>query len=378
MTRFVMPSRRRFAALASYLALVVTACKQETPTAAPLLPVHTAEVQSISADSGTKYSANIVPYAQVDLSFKSNGYVERIHQVKNPSGGIRNVDQGDRIAQGTVLAVVSQQDYIDKLQQAEAQLARGQAEQEKAKLTFDRVSSLYSTQSATKPDYDSAKAQLDSTNASVSGAHAQVSEAKVALDYCSLRAPFNGWLVKRSVDIGSLVGPTTNGFTLADTSSVKAVFGVPDTLISRVRLGQHLVVSTDALSHTVDGRVSAISPAADQKSRVFSVEVTIPNPKDELKSGMIASLSLDGGRRQQSALVVPLAAVIRDPAHPNRFAVMVADGSGDLVSAHLQSVDLGDPSGNMIVVKGGLTSGQKVITTGVTLVRNGDTVRVIP
>ena len=117
MTRFVMPSRRRFAALASYLALVVTACKQETPTAAPLLPVHTAEVQSISAYSGTKYSANIVPYAQVDLSFKSNGYVERIHQVKNPSGGIRNVDQGDRIAQGTVLAVVSQQDYIDKLQQ---------------------------------------------------------------------------------------------------------------------------------------------------------------------------------------------------------------------------------------------------------------------
>jgi multidrug efflux system membrane fusion protein len=75
---------------------------------------------------------------------------------------------------------------------------------------------------------------------------------------------------------------------------------------------------------------------------------------------------------------VPLAAVIRDPAHPNRFAVMVADGSGDLVSAHLQSVDLGDPSGNMIVVKGGLTSGQRVITTGVTLVRNGDTVRVIP
>lgn len=78
--------------------------------------------------------------------------------------------------------------------------------------------------------------------------------------------------MKRSVDLGSLVGPATNGFTLADTSSVKAVFGVPDTFISGVRLGQHLIISMDALSHTVEGRVSAISPAADPKSRVFSVE----------------------------------------------------------------------------------------------------------
>jgi multidrug efflux pump subunit AcrA (membrane-fusion protein) len=57
---------------------------------------------------------------------------------------------------------------------------------------------------------------------------------------------------------------------------------------------------------------------------------------------------------------------------------MVADGSGDLALARLQSVDLGDTSGNMIVVKGGLSSGERVITTGVTLVRNGDKVRVIP
>ncbi|NYF91136.1 efflux RND transporter periplasmic adaptor subunit [Tunturiibacter empetritectus] len=378
MNRLAKPGRLWVAALANSLVLALAACKQENPATTLPLPVHTAVVQSVSAESGTKYSANIVPYAQVDLSFKSNGYVERIHQVKSPSGGMRNVDQGDWVPKGTVLALVSQQDYSDKLQQAQAQLARGQAEQEKAKLSFDRVSSLYSTQSATKPDYDSAKAQMDSTTASVSGAQAQISEAKVALAYCSLRAPFNGWLVKRSVDLGSLVGPATNGFTLADTSSVKAVFGVPDILISRVRLGQHLIIATDALSHPVEGRVSAISPAADPKSRVFSVEVTIPNQKDELKSGMIASLSLDGASLQQPALVVPLSAVIRDPSHADGFAVMAADGSGDLVSARLQPVDLGDTSGNMIVVKGGLTSGERVITTGVTLIKSGDKVRVIP
>ena len=126
------------------------------------------------------------------------------------------------------------------------------------------------------------------------------------------------------------MGPATNGFTLADTQSVKAVFGVPDIFHQPGQLGQHLVVTTDAFNHHVTGRVSAISPAADPKSRVFSVEVTIANAKDQLKSGMIASLGLDGARLPDPALAVPLSAVIRDPTPPNGFAVMIVEGAGDL------------------------------------------------
>jgi multidrug efflux system membrane fusion protein len=366
------------AVLAGCLMLGATACKQENSAETLSLPVHTAMVQTIAVGNGAKYSASIVPYAQVDLSFQSGGYVGSIRQVKNPSGGMRNIDQGDWVQKGTVLAVVRQQDYQDKLEQAKAQLARAQAEFEKAKLSFDRVSALYAAQSATKPDYDSAQAQLASTTASVSGAQAQVSEANVALGYCSLQAPFSGWLLKRNIDLGSLVGPATNGFTLADTQSVKAVFGVPDTSISRVRLGQHLAITTDALPQQFAGRVSAISPAADPKSRVFSVEVTIPNPKDRLKSGMIASLALNGEQLPQSVLAVPLSAIIRDPARADSFAVMVADGNGDFQTARLRAVELGGTYGNMIAAKGGVAFGERVITTGVSLIKNGDKVRVIP
>jgi RND family efflux transporter MFP subunit len=365
-------------ALATALTLGGTACKQQNSAEALPLPVHTAMVQTIAVGNGAKYSASIVPYAQVDLAFQSGGYVDSIRQVKSPSGGMRNIDQGDWVQKGTVLAVVRQQDYKDKLEQANAQLARSQAEYDKAKLTFDRTSALYASHSATKPDYDSATAQLASTTASVSGAKAQVSEANVALAYCELRAPFSGWVVKRSIDLGSLVGPATNGFTLADTESVKAVFGVPDTSISRVRLGQHLAISTDALPQQFAGRVSAISPAADPKSRVFSVEVTIPNPKNQLKSGMIASLALNGVQLPQSVLAVPLSAVIRDPARADNFAVMVTEGSGDFEAARLRPVELGDTYGNMITAKGGLTFGERVITTGVNLIKSGDRVRVIP
>src|SRR5580693_3044032 len=138
-------------ALATALTLGGLACKQQNAAETLPLPVHTAMVQTIAVGNGAKYSASIVPYAQVDLAFQSGGYVESIRQVKSPSGGMRNIDQGDWVQKGTVLAVVRQQDYLDKVQQAQAQVTRSQAEFEKAKLSFDRVSALYSSQSATKP-----------------------------------------------------------------------------------------------------------------------------------------------------------------------------------------------------------------------------------
>src|ERR1700679_338015 len=257
------------AMLAAAFMAGLTACKQQNAAETLPLPVHTALVQPVAMGNGAKYSASIVPYAQVTLAFQSSGYVDSIRQVKSPSGGMRNIDQGDWVQKGTVLATVKQQDYLDKVQQAKAQLARSQAEYEKAKLSFDRVSALFAAESATKPDYDSAQAQLASTTASVSGAQAQVSEANVALGYCSLQAPFDGWIVNRNVDLGTLVGPATNGFTLSNTQSVKAVFGVPDISIGRIRLGQHLNITTDSYPQPFAGRVSAISPAADPKSRVF-------------------------------------------------------------------------------------------------------------
>jgi RND family efflux transporter MFP subunit len=363
---------------ASALAFLANSCKQDRTVSNPPTPVRTAMVQTIAIGTPTKYSASIIPYSQVDLAFQSSGYLDHVLQVKSANGGMRNIDQGDWAKKGTVLAVVGQDSYKDKLGQAEAQLSRAQAEQEKAKLSFDRVSALYSAHSATKPDFDSAKAQLDSTTASVSGTEAQESEARTALGYCSLRAPFDGWIVKRTVDAGSFVGPATNGFTIADTRSVKAVFGVPDTSISRVKVGQSLTITTDAVPQPFRGRITAISPAADPKSRVFSVELTIDNPRNALRSGMIATLALDGARLPQTVSAIPLSAVIRDPQKADGFAVMIATGDAEIETGHLRSVQLGSVYGSLIGIISGLQSGEKVVTTGVTLIRNGASVRVIP
>jgi multidrug efflux system membrane fusion protein len=137
------------------------------------------------------------------------------------------------------------------------------------------------------------------------------------------------------------------------------------------------MVSTDAFPQRFPGRVSVISPSADPKSRVFSVEVTIDNATNQLRSGMIASLAIDGEVLPQAVVAVPLSAVIRDPEHAGGFAVMTLAGDSDTESAHLRAVELGDVYGNMIGARQGLKPGDRVVTTGVTLLSNGDTVRVI-
>jgi RND family efflux transporter MFP subunit len=367
-----------FICAVSLLGLSVAACNEAKSEPKALVPVRLAPVERITVGNGVRYSADIAPYSQVDLAFKSNGYVDSVLQVKGTGGRLRNVDQGDWVKKGTVLALVHQQDYQDKLEQANAQLSRAQAEYDKAKLSFDRTRTLYQSQSATKPEYDSAQAQLDSTAASVAAAKAQISEAQVALAYCSLEAPFDGWIVKRSVDVGSLVGPVTNGFTIADTRSVKAEFGVPDIAINRVQVGQPLAVTTDALPGEFRGHVTNISPSADPKSRVYSVSVAIENPRNRLKAGMIASIALGDEKLPHPVTAVPLAAVVHDPNEQNAFAVLVADANGDTATVQLRRVGVGDAYGNMIEVTSGLREGEKVVATGATLVKNGDQVRIIP
>jgi RND family efflux transporter MFP subunit len=298
-------------------------------------PVRTALVHNIDTGSTNTYSANIQPYQQVDLSFKSNGYLTAIKQVKDADGHIRNIDQGDYVAKGSVLANV-------------------------------------------QPDDDDARAQDQTTQAGIDNAKAQIAEAQIALSYCELRAPFDAWVLKRNVDVGTLVGPATNGFTLADTRTVKAVFGVPDTAIGRIKPGSPQTILTEALPKPFSGHVTAISAAADPKSRVYSVEVRIDNPENLLKSGMIASITLGNPGPAGGVMVVPISAVVRSPANPAGFGVFLAEGSGDTVKVRTQEVTLGNTYGNMIAVNSGLKDGDRVVTSGTNIIKNGDEVRIIP
>ncbi len=355
------------------------ACRQSAAVAAPpLTPVGVSAIGTHDVGNRTPYSAGIVPYSQVDLAFKSGGYIESILQVRGADGRMRNVQEGDWVARGTVLARVRESDYVANVNVAKAQLAQAQAALEQARLDFDRTDALFRTDSVTRPQYDAAKARLDTTTASVGSAASGLNQAETALNDCSLRAPLDAWVIKRNVEVGSLVGQTSLGFSLAETHLVKAVFGVPDFVVGSLKLGDPQVITTAAATGHFYGRITAIAPAADPRTRTFSIEVTVSNTGNVLRPGMVATLTLSGAREAGPVPVVPLSAVVRAADNPSAFGVFVVEQRGDQFFARARTVELGVAYGNVIGLERGLEPGERVIVTGATQVRDGQQVRVLP
>jgi multidrug efflux system membrane fusion protein len=352
-------------------------CDKSTQDAAPTtVPVRVSTVERVPVGKAASYSASITPNEQVDLTFKSGGYVASIRQVRGADGRMRSLDLGDYVKAGTVLASVRPSDYQDRIHQAEAALANAQAAHEQAKLSFERTSTLFAQASATKPEYDQAKAQFDSAVASVNGAHAELSIARTQLADSILRAPRDGWIAKRSIDVGSMVGASTSAFLLIDTHLVRVSFGVPDTAMQLVHLGQKLQVNTEAAGD-FEGKITAIAPSADANSRVYTVEVTVSNPQGWLKAGMIATLALEKSRPQE-VTAIPLDALLRSPQASNAFLVMIPQQVSDGYIARQRAVQVSEAYGNNIAITSGLEPGDRVITSGASLVHDGDRLELIP
>ena len=229
------------------------------------------------------------------MAFKVGGYVDALRKVRGVDGKMRDIQEGDLISVGAVLARVRQSDYQVKFKQAEsqaseaksgidvskaqyeealsgiasskAQLVEAEAAYVKAKLDFDRAENLFASHSMTKADYDSAKAQYDVTSAKVAaarsqvqmiqakadsakanidviqaksrGAQAVVQETQIPLHDTELRSPLNGVVLEKSIEKGTLVSSGDKAFVVADTSSVKAVFGVADVAVAEMKLGSN-------------------------------------------------------------------------------------------------------------------------------------------
>jgi RND family efflux transporter MFP subunit len=383
--------------------LVFGSCNRQTPTLEKIAtPVRLSAVEMYTPTGGQRYSASILPNQQVNLAFRVSGYVESIYQVRGSDGKSRTVDIGDTVEAGTVLARVRVKDYELQVSQAEgqlkqaretgqtarAQLAQAEAAALKAQEDFARADALFKKNSLTKSDFDSAKANLDSTRAQVEGARSQVlasaaaantaqatvQTANIGLHDTSLSAPFAGVVVQRSIEIGTLAGPSMVAFVLAGISPVKAAFGVSDIVVAHLKNGSRLSVYTEAFpNRQFQGFVSAVAAVADSNTRSFQVEVTIPNERKALRPGMIASLDVGGSGAERPVPVAPLDAIVRGADPSSQFAVVVVDGG----VARRRPVTLGATYGDRIAVTG-VEAGEKVVSSGATFVSDGDLVKVIP
>ncbi|HYC30862.1 MAG TPA: efflux RND transporter periplasmic adaptor subunit [Gemmatimonadales bacterium] len=346
------------------LPALVLACGGEDLPAPPPLPVTVTTVANGGGGGETRYAGAIQADARVDVAFRMSGIVDQITQVRGADGRPRALQDGDLVGRGTVLARLRQSEFRDQVTDAEASFRQAQAD-------YERAAQLYENRSVSKAEYDAAYARY-------TAGQAKQSQAAISLGDATLRSPIDGVILRRSVEVGSLAGPSAAAFTVADTRIVKVVFGVPDVVVSGLELGGQLAIQAEALpGEVLQGRITRISPSADPNSRVFEVEASLSNPGGKLRVGMLATLRL-GETDAASELHIPLAAVIRPAGDSAGYAVFVARDSSGHATARLRRVELGDVSGNQIAVRDGLEPGERIVVRGATIVADGQRVRVIP
>jgi RND family efflux transporter MFP subunit len=360
-------------------ACALAGCSRKAPPAKipPAVRVDTVAAAT-GAGSGAVYSAVAHPTATVPLAFRNPGYVAEVTKVRTIDGRWRALGQGDRVRRGEVVARMRDSEYRDKLNQAMGQAAAARAAAEKARLDFDRATRLRATQSITKADVDGFTAMRDATKAQFEAAQALLAEARVGLQDTALTSPIDGDVLKKNIEPGAYAGPGMPAFVLGDVSRIKVVLGLPDVALKGVALGQEVTVTTDALpGQKFVARVSRIASEADPATRNFDVEVEFPNENRVWRPGMIAAVELSAAAAQPLPLL-PLTAFVPVPGGRDAFAVMVVEGEGPQARAKMRQVTLGDVVGNRVAVAQGLTAGERVITMGAALVKDGEGVEVMP
>jgi RND family efflux transporter MFP subunit len=369
-------------------ALVGLSCRKPTTGATPEAPtpIRVRTVASAGAPSGASYSATVEAFTRVDLAFKVGGYVDEVLMVPGDGGKPRKLQEGDFVKKGTVLAQVRVGDYQARLLQAQGQLDEAIANQKKAQIDFDRSSKLYQERTVSKSEVDAYQAALEVANARVIEARAGVTQNSISVSDTTMRAPMDGIVIRRNVEVGALVNTGTLGFTMGDVSVMKVIFGAPDAVIERLKLGDPVSVSFSALpGQSFAAKITRIAPSADLRSRTFDVEAQIPNPDGRVRVGMVGAIALASGAQSGAPsapsaprVLLPLTAVVRSPKDARGFAAFVVDGEGETVTAHVRDVQVGDVVGNAVVVTDGLRPGERVVSTGATLLKDGAVARVVP
>jgi len=396
---------RRISALLLLFGGVLAGCDKTSRPYDSSRPVTAIRVGSYTpAETATRYTAVVVPNRQVDLSFKTAGYVEWLAQRNSAAGGTRPLDAGDMVVAGWSLARLRTPEMRSQVDQAgsavssamatqksaEAQLDQARADVEHAEADWMRAQSLYAQAALTKPDYEAAKKKhlvaqaevaeakeaIATQSARVYAATAQRREARALLADTELHAPFDGVIVSRNINIGSLVAEGATAFSFADVNRVKVAFSVPDIALHSLHLGDHLPVSCDAVSsELLTGTVTLIAATADAQSSTFRIEVTLANSDHHIHPGMVAAVTMPTSKNSVlPEASIPLNALVHRPEMKDSYGVFAVVQEGTKKIARLRLIQLGEIHGDSAEVLKGLEPGTEVILMGGDTLLDGDAI----
>ena len=257
-----------------------------------------------------------------------------------------------------------------------ANLRASQAKLPAAKAKFDRFQNLYKTSSISKEQLDEAEAAYRSLEADIESLKATIARREV-------RAPFSGVVGLRNVFLGQYLQPGTDIVRLEDTSVMRLRFTVPQTDISKIKLGQTIKINVDAYPQTqFDGHITAIEPAVNFQSGLIQVQADIPNNDGQLRSGMFARASIIL-TTVKDQIVIPQTAISFTLYGQNVYVLKEGeetDKEGNKVKvlrAKQVVVKAGERRGNDVHVLSGIQAGDQIVLSGQVRLSNDTKVHVV-
>jgi RND family efflux transporter MFP subunit len=338
--------------------------------------VRVATVKANAAVMSVTLPATTAAFAQADIYARATGYI-----------GKRNVDIGDHVTQGELLAQLAVPEQDDQISQNEATrnqlqsaLDQAQANLRLAQVTWDRdrplVEKGWTTQQQGTIDVQTLKAD----DAAVGVARANIAAQERLLmtlhqnrDYASVTAPFNGVITQRNVDVGSLVQGNANTgtfmFEIMQRDVIRVYVYVPQDAAFGVTPGVDAIVRVPEIpNREFHGKVTRIADALQSGTRTLLTEIDIPNPDDALPPGVYCTVELRIPRKIQS-FVVPAEAIIF-----NRNGLQVAvvnDGK-----AEIRKLKVTRDFGTWVEADAGVRSGEQVILNPPVNLVDGDKVQL--
>jgi membrane fusion protein (multidrug efflux system) len=221
------------------------------------------------------------------------------------------------------------------------------------------------------------QAAVDADAADLRSKRAQVAQQQALVDKKTIRAPFAGRLGITTVNPGQYVNPGDRIVTLQSLDAVYCDFYLPQQELSRLAIGQQVVVTTDSYpGRTFTGKITAVNPKVDPDTRNVQVEATIMNPGHKLLPGMYAAAEVRAGSVQRY-LTLPQTAVTYNPYGNTVFIVEEGPKGPEgkpALTAKQAFVTVGPTRGDQIAILTGIQEGNMVVTSGQLKLKNGGAV----
>ncbi|MCL6294017.1 efflux RND transporter periplasmic adaptor subunit [Jejuia spongiicola] len=346
--------------------LVVFSCAEEKKTVEKFVrPVKYQEVSYLGGGKIRTFSGTAQTDKIIKLSFRNTGIITQY-----------DIKLGQKVKKGQLLSKLDNVQSRLSYEQSLTDLNSAASQMNTAKLSLNRVRSLYEKGSSSLSDFEAAKNAYKTAQQSHESAKRGVSIQQEQIRFGYLYAPEDGVIAAVNSEVDENVNPGDPVATLNAGRDMEITLGIPESVINGVK--QDMVVDVDFSSlpnKKFKAKVTEIAPAVDANTSTYPVRVTIVNPSDEIKSGMAANITFDFGdsKNDKTILVVPANAVGEDSN--GRFVFLVEE-AGEITKVKKQQITIGDLTNEGFEIKSGLKAGQKIATAGLQTLLDGQEVRL--